>query len=299
MFVILDARRRLQASPANAGARWVFVLTTLAVPVLGFGAFEGFYNHVIKDLLFFHGASVELMVRLFPPPTYEMPNNVFFEATGVAQVIPAAAAVWYLVRFVKKGESSHRRFRAPTLLAPRILRTITDQPVPIPDGERLVHLQFRRFAGCPVCTLHLHSFVRRQAEVLAANVREVVIFHSTASDLGRHAADLPFAVIPDPARRLYAEFGVGESPRAVLDPRAWGAIFRGVSRSLLASLPTKAPLPPARPEGGGFGLPADFLVASDGRVVASKYGEHADDQWSVDELLGHARAAQIPRQGTS
>jgi hypothetical protein len=32
-------------------------------------------------------------------------------------------------------------------------------------------------------------------------------------------------------------------------------------------------------------LPADFLIGSDGRVLAAKFGSHADDQWSVDELL--------------
>jgi len=31
--------------------------------------------------------------------------------------------------------------------------------IPEPDG--LVHLQFRRFAGCPVCNLHLRSFASR------------------------------------------------------------------------------------------------------------------------------------------
>ncbi|MET4781484.1 hypothetical protein [Glaciihabitans sp. UYNi722] len=30
---------------------------------------------------------------------------------------------------------------------------------------------------------------------------------------------------------------------------------------------------------------ADILVNSDGIVVAVKYGAHAGDQWSVDELL--------------
>ena len=32
-------------------------------------------------------------------------------------------------------------------------------------------------------------------------------------------------------------------------------------------------------------------VAPDGTVVAAKYGEHADDQWSVDELLPRRGAA--------
>jgi hypothetical protein len=37
-------------------------------------------------------------------------------------------------------------------------------------------------------------------------------------------------------------------------------------------------------------MPADFLIAPDGGVVARKYGEHADDQWSVDEILRLATA---------
>jgi hypothetical protein len=52
------------------------------------------------------------------------------------------------------------------------------------------------------------------------------------------------------------------------------------------------------PVGGRYGLPADFLVAPDGLIVACKYGEHAYDQWSVDELLAlvhsHPRGAVLP-----
>ena len=44
-------------------------------------------------------------------------------------------------------------------------------------------------------------------------------------------------------------------------------------------------LPARHPTGGRLGLPADFLIAGDGRVVARKYGEHVYDQWPVDELL--------------
>jgi hypothetical protein len=28
-----------------------------------------------------------------------------------------------------------------------------------------------------------------------------------------------------------------------------------------------------------------MLIAPDGRVLAAKYGRHANDQWEVDELL--------------
>jgi len=45
-------------------------------------------------------------------------------------------------------------------------------PVTIPAADgRLTHLQFRRFAGCPVCNLHLQSYVARHSEVVDAGLQ--------------------------------------------------------------------------------------------------------------------------------
>ena len=41
-----------------------------------------------------------------------------------------------------------------------------------------------------------------------------------------------------------------------------------------------------------LGLPADFLIGLDGRVLAARYGKYVDDQWSVDELLDLAKNTQ-------
>ncbi|HUC66689.1 MAG TPA: peroxiredoxin-like family protein [Stellaceae bacterium] len=180
------------------------------------------------------------------------------------------------------------RLNTGTVIVGRELCTVAGAPVAIPDPERLVHLQFRRFAGCPICNLHLHSMIRRWNEITAANIREIVVFHSTVEEMRVHAADLPFSVIADPEKRLYIEFGVEAAPRALLDPRAWIAILRSIPFSLRASIVERKPPPPTHPQGGRLGLPADFLIARDGRVLASKYGAHADDQWSVDELLSLA-----------
>jgi peroxiredoxin len=179
-----------------------------------------------------------------------------------------------------------------TVLPPRELSSITGGTVLVPDPDALVHLQFRRFAGCPVCNLHLRSFVRRHDDVGAAGIREVVLFHSTADDLRRHAGDLPFAVVADPDRRLYRAFGVESSPRALLHPRAWWPIVRAVAHSLWVIARRRGPVPPLTPPGGRYGLPADFLVDRDGRVIAAHYGTHADDQWSVDEVVSLARAGR-------
>ncbi|NVB81968.1 MAG: AhpC/TSA family protein [Kofleriaceae bacterium] len=179
-------------------------------------------------------------------------------------------------------------------LALRCLVSLDDEQIEVPDPARLVHLQFRRFAGCPVCNLHLRSFVRRHDEIAASGIREVVVFHSSADELREHAADLPFAVIADPDKRLYAEFGVTSGWRSLLDPRVWGPILLAVGRSLVALVRGRERAPSLVPHGGRFGLPADFLIAPDGRVLACKHGVHAYDQWSVDELLAN-RSTSAPR----
>jgi peroxiredoxin len=167
---------------------------------------------------------------------------------------------------------------AGTVLAPRRLVDVAGTPIRIPDAERIVHLQFRRFAGCPICNLHMRAIGLRHDEIAAAGVREVVIFHSDAASLREYVVDVPFPLVADPEKRLYGEFGVETSVRAVLSPRAWAA---GMRSAVLAG---KRPWAGDRST-GLLSLPADFLIAPDGSVLAARHGRNAYDQWSVDELL--------------
>lgn len=163
----------------------------------------------------------------------------------------------------------------------RTLTTIQGAAVAVPAAGALVHLQFRRFAACPICSLHLREVAARQDEITKAGVTEVVLFHSQPDALRRYQADLPFAVVADPERRLYDEFGVGSSLGSVVSLQAVRAAVRGVrrSRSLRSVVGSLAP------SENHLGKPADFLIGPDGAIRARKYGDHADDQWSVDELL--------------
>ncbi|MDQ7981697.1 peroxiredoxin-like family protein [Paraburkholderia sp. SARCC-3016] len=172
-----------------------------------------------------------------------------------------------------------------------------DGMVALPDPTRLIHLQFRRFAGCPVCDLHLHSIAKRHDEIVSAGIREVAVFHTAANGLRPFTAELPFAIVADPDKALYAAFGVESSPRALLDPRAWLPILRGVTRSMGRLARGRQPVTSFHPEGGKLGLPADFLIGTDGRILACKYGKHIYDQWSVDDLLSHARHCRIDGPG--
>src|SRR5438552_12552607 len=173
---------------------------------------------------------------------------------------------------------------------PRLeLTASSGKPVTIPDpAGDFVHLQFRRFAGCPICNLHLRSIVRRYDEIRSHGVREVVVFHSTVAELSKYEIALPFPLIADPERHLYQRFGVEHRPRALLSGRALRAAIAGQTAAL-ARRSTMRALGPVKPAGGPFGLPADFLIAPDGRLAAVKYGQNAYDQWTVDELLEHAK----------
>jgi peroxiredoxin len=174
------------------------------------------------------------------------------------------------------------------LFKPIVLTTIHGQAVPVPDPQRLVHLQFRRFAGCPICNLHLRSIARRHDDIRAAGIREVVVFHSSVADMMPHQGDLPFAAVADPERVLYAEFGVTTSVRAVTHPRAWSTPLRPSVYPVVLRGLRKGGSPGPRHGDTMLGLPADFLISPAGRVVAACYGRHAGDQWSVDELINLA-----------
>src|SRR5688572_10222450 len=102
----------------------------------------------------------------------------------------------------------------------RILTTIKSEQAHIPDPNHLVHLQLRRYAGCPMCNMHVRSIAVRHEEITAAGVREVVVFHSTAQEMLPYHGDMPFHAIADPKKKLYSEFGVEPSLISILHPRA-------------------------------------------------------------------------------
>lgn len=168
------------------------------------------------------------------------------------------------------------RLRVGEVLEPVTFQTLAHGVVRVPDEKWFSHLQFRRFAGCPVCNLHMRRFAGGKSRLDAANIKTIALFHSPAEVMRPYQGDLPFPVVSDPERVWYRRFAVERSALAVAHPR--------VVLSALVGLATA----PSNPFAGGSeqgGLPADFLVDSLGRIIALHYGAHADDQWSVEEVI--------------
>jgi peroxiredoxin len=156
------------------------------------------------------------------------------------------------------------------------LDTISATSVELPAAQYVTHIQFRRFASCPICNLHIRSFMERHLELVATGIQEVVVFHSTQEEMLKQGADVPFAMIADPTKALYKSFGVETSIMSIINPASWASGVTGLLKFRQF---------PHEKGQGHFGLPADFLITKTGEVVAVKYGIHADDHWEVDDVL--------------
>jgi hypothetical protein len=144
------------------------------------------------------------------------------------------------------------------------LETLSGDAARLPDPGHLVHVQMRRFAGCPICNLHLRSVITRMSEITGAGVSEVVVFHSTIQELRQYESDLPFTVLADPRKELYRALGVESSPLAVLNPSFWPRV-PAVMAQLAHTVRRSRRGAPIAPTGGQLGLPADFLLDPTGK----------------------------------
>jgi peroxiredoxin len=190
-----------------------------------------------------------------------------------------------MVRLINNKELKGRKCVTGMYVKNWSLQSIAGETIEMPDKKRLIHLQFRRFAGCPVCNLHLHRMAKQWTQLSKAGILQVVVFHSTRDELLKYSGNLPFHMIADPEKKLYKAFGVESSLLAVLIPLVFFPIVRSVLHSFFNYLAGKQPFPPLKPKGGSLGLPADFLIGTDGKIIEAKYGKHADDQWSSEEVL--------------
>jgi hypothetical protein len=86
-------------------ATWIGITIILAFAVAAIGFFEGGYNHVVKNIVYFTGGE-EAMMKLVPewlydPAAVEIPNDFIFEATGIAQFplgVLTMVLTWRLAR---------------------------------------------------------------------------------------------------------------------------------------------------------------------------------------------------------
>lgn len=167
-----------------------------------------------------------------------------------------------------------------SVIQPFSLKDIDGNLITIPQTQKIIHLQFRRFSGCPICSVHMNELKKRVQEIASSGVVGVVVFYSEEEDIRYNLSEIPYSIVEDSQRIWYAKFGVEESIKSVLNPIAWPYAVMGAIHNiskLFSFFPRK--------QESMFGLPAEFLINDEGKLLDVKYGSHAYDQWTVDELL--------------
>ena len=79
----------------------LYTVISFIVFDFGIGIFEGLYNHVLKNILFFAGMPLSTWRKLFPAPAYEIPDNWLFESTGIIQFLVGLISIFYLLKIYK------------------------------------------------------------------------------------------------------------------------------------------------------------------------------------------------------
>ena len=146
-------------------------------------------------------------------------------------------------------------------------------------------LKFYRFATCPVCNLHMHRFIQEHHLVTAAGLTTIVFYHSPADKLATAQKDAaPFDLVPDPARKIFAAFGVERGLRGLVSP----TVMRDYVKALAAGYPPGL----FSSDGGITGNPADFIIDATGRIALAHYGTQYADSLDAAQVVQAWRAAQ-------
>lgn len=87
---------------------WLYWIITLSASVLLIGIFEGIYNHILKNILFFSGFPAGSMAKLYPGGTYEMPDDFLFEFTGVTQGMVAIPLIMHFIKLTRNAFGKQR-----------------------------------------------------------------------------------------------------------------------------------------------------------------------------------------------
>ena len=128
---------------------------------------------------------------------------------------------------------------------------------------------------------------RRKDELDAAGVIVVVVTFETntiALDYAR-SHEMPWPVLVDPDRGLYAAYGIGRgSLRAIWGPANWAPWLRGVLRGHLPRLATADTL-----QRGG-----DVVVGPNGIVALHHVSDGPADRPTVDAILQAATGDNRP-----
>lgn len=150
--------------------------------------------------------------------------------------------------------------------------TLSGNEISLSDykGSPLI-LSFYRYAGCPLCNLRIHDFIKKyNKKYKPAGVKVIAVFQSPIEKMEKYTTehDAPFEFVSDPDYEWYRAFGVESSLSGLVK-----ASLKPVS--ILRSF-TKG-FGRVDPDGVMTRLPADFLINSKGIIEDAFYAKDVSE----------------------
>lgn len=106
MIIFCGVWNRLAVKENSNFLVWLLSTMIFIFSICLIGGYEGIYNHLLKNMLFFAGVNDSILLKLFPPPMYVMPNDFIFEVTGSLQAVIFFPNAFYFFRWVRRGKRS-------------------------------------------------------------------------------------------------------------------------------------------------------------------------------------------------
>lgn len=170
------------------------------------------------------------------------------------------------------------RLAAPSKAIDFRTTDIHGKPFQLSDhlGKRVL-LSFFRDAGCPFCNLRVYELTHNHRQWLDQNLEIIVVFSDTSEQVRRFVSrhPRPFTMLADPQLELYNRYGIQHSAWALLKalvfklPRIVHGLFKGGRPSNNPHLTI---------------VPADFLIAEDGRIAKVWYGRDTSDHIPLHQI---------------
>lgn len=97
------------ARRAGRAALACFLASTAVIHVGVLAAYEGGYNSLLKNVLYLLGGSEEFLRRIVPHHARPVPDDAFFELTGVMMFVAGLVAACYAYRLLREREIGELR----------------------------------------------------------------------------------------------------------------------------------------------------------------------------------------------
>ena len=165
-------------------------------------------------------------------------------------------------------------------IAPAIItNSISDQNIDLSGfhGKKVL-IKFHRFAGCPVAQYQIHELIKRQNELNTAGIETIIFMHSSKRNILSNFRETPgLHIIADRHKIYYRLYQSQFLLKKLFSIESWRVTFSSIF---------KGNFPHFNKFGGGIlGIPSDFLLDKNGRIVDLHYGEHFGDSWTVSEIV--------------